>query len=51
MRFMVTAMPIQKLWSAKPSHRACATPQGGGNRYGGQMRSFASSAQSPISAL
>src|ERR1700692_2296119 len=47
MRFMVTAMPIQKLWSAKPSHKACPTPHGGGKRYGGQTRSFATRAQTP----
>src|SRR5260370_21673014 len=40
MRFMVTAMPIQKLWSAKPSHKACPTPHGGGKRYGGQIIHF-----------
>src|SRR6266436_6199535 len=47
MRFMVTAMPIQKLWSAKPSHKACPTPHGGGKRYGGQIRNFATRAQTP----
>src|SRR5277367_3540702 len=49
MRFMVTAMPIQKLWSTKPSHNACPTPHGGGKRYGGQICSFANSAQRPMS--
>src|SRR4030088_279836 len=47
MRFMVTAMPIQKLWSEKPSHKACPTPHGGGKRYGGQISSFATKAQMP----